>query len=162
MFMLFVCQIQTHTHTHFTPFDLVLINATPDFSIFGELTGIVIWDPYQLPYVWDSEPGYWNFEKNIYGLNKTAATKIRSIINPRFMIYHHKTSDPLSYDMTDSILGWYCRTNFWPFWPIKDSGHLPISPEIAHLITRAFMWKVSHMDWESFGKEIDNVVRSTF
>lgn len=41
----------THTHTHFTPFDLVLINATPDFSIFGELTGIVIWDPYQLPYV---------------------------------------------------------------------------------------------------------------
>ena len=49
MFILFVCQMQTHTH--FTPFDLVLIKATPDSPIFGELTGIVIWDPYQLPYV---------------------------------------------------------------------------------------------------------------
>ena len=49
MFILFVCQMQTHTH--FTPFDLVLIKATPDSPIFGELTGIVICDPYQLPYV---------------------------------------------------------------------------------------------------------------
>ena len=49
MFMMFACQMQTHTHI--TPFDLVLINATPDFPIFGELTGIGIWDPYQLPYV---------------------------------------------------------------------------------------------------------------
>lgn len=46
-----VCLPNADTHTHFTPFDLVLIKATPDSPIFGELTGIVICDPYQLPYV---------------------------------------------------------------------------------------------------------------